>query len=441
MKLPPIKIEESKNVDGTPQPKGFWTMILSSTPVVLTVVATILAGLSSSEMTTAQYHRSMAAQNQSKAGDQWNFFQAKRIRGTSMQTAIDMLHALTEPATLDIKSLEAAAEQAVRDLQRVESAANQLVAKIAALPASARPGMEPLHQAAIKLQQLAASKRKEAESARSRLGTALAGGNMVQALGFFTSEKLPPVELGKPSGDDKLAKVIRAIENRRPDSEIAETVKLIALRELEAAVETADGNVLAMERANKPVSAALDELDKILRSLVSLSREVQRSVKGIQAIADELPVPSGKSLQGDGKSVQTIAYDPSSREAIQWTEIVAAVNGASRAAAGLKSTLTELNNDFKAARYDYAIRRYEAEARLNQQAAVLYEVQVRHSSIMSERHRGRSKLFFYGMLVAQAGVTIASFSLALKHRSLMWGLAALAGIGAIIFSGYVYLYQ
>ena len=33
------------------------------TPVVMTVIATVLAGLSSSEMTKAQYHRSVAGQN------------------------------------------------------------------------------------------------------------------------------------------------------------------------------------------------------------------------------------------------------------------------------------------------------------------------------------------------------------------------------------------
>src|SRR6516225_614848 len=74
-----------------PPVTGLWGGILTVTPVVLTVLATILAGLSNSEMTQAQYHRSLAAQYQSKVGDQWAFFQAKRIRGSSLETAADHL--------------------------------------------------------------------------------------------------------------------------------------------------------------------------------------------------------------------------------------------------------------------------------------------------------------------------------------------------------------
>ena len=64
-------------------PQTGWGKILSATPIVMTVIATLLAGLASSEMTRAQYDRSLAAQQQSKAGDQWSFFQAKRLRSAS----------------------------------------------------------------------------------------------------------------------------------------------------------------------------------------------------------------------------------------------------------------------------------------------------------------------------------------------------------------------
>jgi len=43
-------------------PPTQWGKILGATPVVMAVVATLLAGLSSSEMTRAQYVRSLAAQ-------------------------------------------------------------------------------------------------------------------------------------------------------------------------------------------------------------------------------------------------------------------------------------------------------------------------------------------------------------------------------------------
>ena len=44
--------------------KTKWGNVLSITPVVMTVIATMLAGLASSEMTSAQYDRSLAAQRQ-----------------------------------------------------------------------------------------------------------------------------------------------------------------------------------------------------------------------------------------------------------------------------------------------------------------------------------------------------------------------------------------
>jgi hypothetical protein len=54
-------------------PQNKFGKMLAATPVVMAVIATMLAGLASSEMTRAQYDRALAAQQQSKAGDQWSF--------------------------------------------------------------------------------------------------------------------------------------------------------------------------------------------------------------------------------------------------------------------------------------------------------------------------------------------------------------------------------
>src|SRR6516164_8706935 len=95
MKLPKINFETMPGAVSSQQ-KTVWTGIMSATPVLLTVLATVLAGLSSSEMTLAQYHRALAAQNQSKAGDQWSFFQAKRIRGTNLEMTGELMQALAQ---------------------------------------------------------------------------------------------------------------------------------------------------------------------------------------------------------------------------------------------------------------------------------------------------------------------------------------------------------
>jgi hypothetical protein len=129
---PQIPEELKAEVAQTP-----WGKILSVTPVVMTVIATLLAGLASSEMTRAQYDRSLAAQRQSKAGDQWGFFQSKRLRAVMLRGTIDLM-VTAEGA----KGLDGAALRRVLGSSSpgaVDSPAGQLA--IAALSAidSARP--------------------------------------------------------------------------------------------------------------------------------------------------------------------------------------------------------------------------------------------------------------------------------------------------------------
>jgi hypothetical protein len=89
-------------------PQTKWGRILSVTPVVMTVVATLLAGLASSEMTKAQYERALGAQLQSKAGDQWSYFQAKKLRGAMQRNSFELLqasgpvHPLENPALANV---------------------------------------------------------------------------------------------------------------------------------------------------------------------------------------------------------------------------------------------------------------------------------------------------------------------------------------------------
>ncbi|HVU08101.1 MAG TPA: hypothetical protein VHG89_06120 [Verrucomicrobiae bacterium] len=82
-------------------PQNKWGKILAATPVVMAVVATMLAGLASGEMTKAQYDRSFAAQLQSKAGDQWSYYQAKKLRGAEARNTLDLLAATAEIHPLD----------------------------------------------------------------------------------------------------------------------------------------------------------------------------------------------------------------------------------------------------------------------------------------------------------------------------------------------------
>lgn len=99
-----MKVEIPDNLK-TEVPASIWGKILTATPVIMTVIATALAGLSSSEMNRAQYSRSLAAQQQSKAGDQWAFFQAKRLRGAMQRSTLDLLTASSTVQPLDIAAI------------------------------------------------------------------------------------------------------------------------------------------------------------------------------------------------------------------------------------------------------------------------------------------------------------------------------------------------
>src|SRR3954453_23812006 len=92
-----VTIPEELKKDVPPTTYG---KILTATPVVMAVVATMLAGLASSEMTRAQYDRAFGAQQQSKAGDQWSFFQAKRLRGVIQRNTFDLLQNIGETRPL-----------------------------------------------------------------------------------------------------------------------------------------------------------------------------------------------------------------------------------------------------------------------------------------------------------------------------------------------------
>jgi hypothetical protein len=108
-------------------------------------------------------------------------------------------------------------------------------------------------------------------------------------------------------------------------------------------------------------------------------------------------------------------------------------------AAPLIAALDAQEKGFKAATLGFDARRYGKEADLNSEVAQCYEIRVRWAGVQSDRRRERSMMFFYSMLMAQAGVTIASLALARAQRKALWLFAAFAGLVALGFSSYVYI--
>ena len=321
-------------------PQNNWGKMLAATPVVMAVIATLLAGLASSEMTRAQYDRALAAQQQSKVGDQWSFFQAKRLRGALQRNALDLLQSTVELHPLTAAGLKAAAEQ---------------------WPA---PPSE-----------------SEAAKVRTEMLAVLDSPVGQQALIFLQRGEVPQPGTA-PELDPNLKAALAAVENLTPESRVTSLLAPVSLKTLDEALLAARDRAQAFDTVTKPVNQTIDQLENLLARQAA-SPEAKAS-----------PPASGASL----------------------------------------------TRAFTAARLRYAALRYELEARLNQAIAGFYELQVRKSNISAERHHNRSQRFFFGMLAAQLGVIVSTLAMAARQRNLLWALAAAAGLLAVAFAIYVYLY-
>ncbi len=316
-----MKVEIPENLKAD-LPTSVWGKVLTATPVVMTVLATMLAGLSSSEMTRAQYARSHAAQLQSKAGDQWGFFQAKRLRGALQENTLDLLRNSTEVLPFDSHGFI----EAVR--ARAASMTN-------------------------------AEERASVDWLQTETGGRI--------LGLLEKGKLPTAAPAPPL-EPALQKARTAIEEGT-ENRIAEHVGSVTEQQLTKALASARQASEDLDAATEPAIKGLDHLE---------------------ALQPHLPPAIGRSLF--------------------------------------------------TARLRFSALRYEAEARLNQNIANIYELQVRKSNLEAERHHARSQTFFFGMLAAQAAVIIATFAIAARQRNLLWSLAAGVGLVAVLLAIYVYLF-
>ena len=292
---PKIQIPDALKSD---LPPNKWGKILGMTPIIMTVIATMLAGLASSEMTKAQYDRAYAAQLQSKAGDQWGYFQAKKMRSAIAHSSLDLLEATSDARPLD---------------------------------AAAFPGADAATLAAL------------------------------------TQDQLPPATPAKL--DEGVKAALAALENSKPETEVADALAKVKPQTLADALAAAQAAADAFDTATKPITKAVDKFN---RSLIT----------------------------GD-----KIAF-----------------------------------RNFTVNRLSYTAARYDAESGLNMAIANMYELQVRKNNISAEHHHRRSAKFFYGMLAAQMAVIISTFAIAARQRSFLWSIAAAAGMAAIAFAAYVFLY-
>jgi hypothetical protein len=373
-------------------PKSVWETIFTLTPVVLTVLATLLAGLSNSEMTQAQYHRSLAAQYQSKVGDQWAFFQAKKIRGTALENAAEQLHVTGKFDAAQVKSLAhqltAAVERAADDARKADEAAG-LVKPVAS--------GDPTEDTAKKAKELEEQLIKEIDAAESS-----------KAFAYVASGKLPEVDDRSFDGDEAIKNTLTALKAGEPDVDIKKLALEVKDEPLQSALTISQQNAKQFDDASSPIDSTLEKINGRVGEFAALA---------------EYPVVGPATQVSD------------SSKGLKERETATAAEERARQIA------ERLHKTTCAARDRYNANRLRRDAVYNQQIAWLHEVQVHKSDAAADRHRERSMHFFFGMLGAQAGVAISSMALAARRKSVLWGLAGLLGVAAVVFSGYVYLYR
>ena len=448
----------------TPSPppekkKPMFETVVTYTPVLLTVIATCMVGQSSWEMTRAQYNRAMASQNQSKVGDQWAFFQAKRIRGQILEGNADVLLAQqAEPFSRDTfldagqgllielrrakKALvvpangdkSAGDSEVVKELTRLQRDLAALVEKADASLTIVKTTLNPPEpggirgknlktiitrenlQAALDALQPNPDAPKPEKKSRDKKDSKEAKDTQEVTYSTEGAEDKEQVEL--------LEEIKGDIKKRKHETEIAPKVLKLKEETLTQAIKKAEAGADKVNKQGKAIENILEEFDVLVKRQMALTGEYHKMVARLKNL----------KAKNEADSPGKVQISPETRQAL--LQCRAALT--SRAEA-MRTLNARMQGDFKAARHAFTARRYENEARTNQESAYLYEIKVLLSSSLSDKHLNRSKLFLYAMLVAQGGVVIATLAMALKRKSVFWSLAALTGLIAIAFGVYVYL--
>ncbi len=364
------------------QPTTVWGHIVQITPIVLTVLATALAGWSSSEMTQSMYCRTLAGQYQAKAGDQWAFFQAKRIRSASLDGTIALLRSLGHVEPLDGERLKASLASTLRLLTH-----------------------------------LSASTADSATAVQAKFEKWLAAAQSSRSLVYLTGTDLPKIEeqkLPATADSQKLTAAVQAISRPHSEDELATLVKAVSHPQLDAATLLAEKNADAFGVACQPEWDALTGLHTIVADLTAAAKS---PASAAPSTAAETPTVS---LAGFSSPAQLASAD--------------AAGDRSTLMASLQTNLDQLSASVEATGMDFDARRLKRESVYTQNVAQLYEIRVARCSIEADVHRERSRRLFYSMLLAQAGVTIASLALARAHHSVFWSLAALAAVCSLTFT-------
>lgn len=345
-----------------------------------------------------------------------------------METTLLVLNAVAHPGEISRPALQAGAEHLLPDCQRIEKEADRLLRAVAAAQKELGSGGGELRQAAEELKTTASTLAPKAVAVRDQLTATLGEAGVQESFPFLAGDRLP-TEKGQTdeplralqeefrSLNPAIPEGLQEIAERKAEWKMSATLDHLTREQLEQAIDRAETRAATVDRLGSQTGAAYQRLDRLLAQEQKWMQGLRRASQRVQRAQGDIPSDPAPAL----------------------AEVHRALSAVAQSDGQLQADVHDAARDFKAALLGFTVRRYEREARLNQVIAGLYELLVRKVGQEAERHQQRSRNFFYAMLIAQASVTIATISLALRRKSLLWILATVAGLGALAMGIFVYL--
>jgi hypothetical protein len=366
-----------------------------------------------------------------------------------MQMTIRTLRSLTDTGEISPEVFKEAFEQLTRDLDQADQQAAKLSEAIREGGEALGGSAESLQASVKELRSKVAAQRKVAYKLRDGIKEYLDGSEK-QTKGekeplpprrdyfvYFNSRKLPvskdevgadgrdlspsavikkeimKVEGVQEEGQSKILQAMKMIADRAAPAELKKVVRNIPPEHIREALVKAEDRVTLFDQTSEPVTQTARGLTERASRLLAVARGFEQEVRR--------------------------SADKVTREDKATNDIRTQARHLADLATSARDRSLALFNSANTTELDYEARRYDREARYNQETAYLYEVLVREAAFNSDTLKTRSQNIFYGMLAAQGGVTVATFTLAMRKRSFLWGLATAAGLAAVTIGAYSFV--
>jgi hypothetical protein len=192
-------------------PKSLFDKIGAALPIGLTALATVFAGMSTGALQQAMYWKSQAAQDQSRATNQWSYAGFKRDRALIMQTMAAQLRAISGYASPNLSTS-------------------------ALPPIKVKPDESNVEQ-----------KRKELSDAQAK------------ALAWLQKKNVPPSPLPEIT-DERIIALQKAIDAREPETELLKLAIKIKHHSINETIDNAEKKSKEYDDEWSPIMAAAADI-------------------------------------------------------------------------------------------------------------------------------------------------------------------------------------